>query len=652
MDRQTHTDARHRWMLEPLEPRLLLDAAAGWPGPIEGPLPSNAAAVVEPPGLLAGLGDHGGLNDDALSLLLAGGFLSSASGEPGGREAGALDDDLSRMLSTWNAAAVETPPSVVAGPVLNGGEAQRSSILSVSLTFDQDVSASLGVDDLRIDIGASGVMMDLSGLSSGDLTYDPGTNTATWDLSAVAFANGYYTGILVAEGVLGDSGAAMVEDSIFSFHRLQCDANGDAKVDDDELSIWLANYDPLGGGAKTPATGDWNGDGLVDSADMALWQQNRQPLGLSIPGQLDAEANGPYTVVVGEDLHLLAHGSQGDIALYEWDLDRDGTFDVAASEPFQDVPWDDVFNILCGGSCTIGVPYEISLRITDRLGRTAADTAMVTVLETAEQALIAIDIGTRQFAQFAFDPGAVETLRPDIFREHHFSLFDILVYLDDTGAIDMTYAFDETMNTHVITSLQAIGYEHPTTNWWHKAWYDGGWPERNAFRMDHYPFKEGMTIQIYHRDPTEISAIHDVWREEIQRKNANGGTVIVPEVIIRGASEEWHFLDVEVTAHNLRADTFQDGVITAIDTVMTLGGLGLLTYQLQWYESIGSAGIVRSHWVEEINGDRSQPQNRCGFVYEAGDLDHAFWLGNHIHIPSDWRIINSPEYVEYFWICL
>ncbi len=26
--------------------------------------------------------------------------------------------------------------------------------------------------------------------------------------------------------------------------------------------------------------------------------------------------------------------------------------------------------------------------------------------------------------------------------------------------------------------------------------------------------------------------------------------------------------------------------------------------------------------------------------------------GNHIHLPSDTRIINSPEYVLYYWICI
>jgi hypothetical protein len=42
----------------------------------------------------------------------------------------------------------------------------------------------------------------------------------------------------------------------------------------------------------------------------------------------------------------------------------------------------------------------------------------------------------------------------------------------------------------------------------------------------------------------------------------------------------------------------------------------------------------------------------CGFVYEAGSKNYRLGAGNHIHLPSDTRVLNSPEYVEFFWICL
>jgi hypothetical protein len=69
-----------------------------------------------------------------------------------------------------------------------------------------------------------------------------------------------------------------------------------------------------------------------------------------------------------------------------------------------------------------------------------------------------------------------------------------------------------------------------------------------------------------------------------------------------------------------------------------------------WYESIGSAGIVKSYWVEAIDDDRSF--ERCGFVYESGSRKFEGFIGNHIHLPSDTRVLNSPEYVKWFWICI
>ncbi|MDW7740516.1 MAG: hypothetical protein SCJ97_10775 [Bacillota bacterium] len=93
---------------------------------------------------------------------------------------------------------------------------------------------------------------------------------------------------------------------------------------------------------------------------------------------------------------------------------------------------------------------------------------------------------------------------------------------------------------------------------------------------------------------------------------------------------------------------FQPGVIIAIDTILSLGEADLLSYDLQWYESIGTAGLVKSYWVERINIDQSA--GRCRSVYEAVDELFCFFKGYHNHIPSDIRVINSPAFLEYFWI--
>jgi len=261
--------------------------------------------------------------------------------------------------------------------------------------------------------------------------------------------------------------------------------------------------------------------------------------------------------------------------------------------------------------------------------------------QTNESETEKVTIGNKAFF---YNPQKVNTTRPDLFNQHQFSLFDILVHLDQQNKIELTYHFDESMNTHIIDTING------EPNWWYEIYYSGGWPENNAFRPDHYPWKSVTTLRFYQVPTSRLENIYSTWKEEIQRLENNNKKIIIPEVIILGDSFTKTFEDVEVTAHNLRDDVFQESVITAIDVILSLGDQEKITYDLQWYDDIGSAWIVRSYWVEAIDSDTSQ--GTCGFVYEAGSLDYVGFRGNHIHLPSDFRILNSPYYVKFFWICI
>lgn len=243
--------------------------------------------------------------------------------------------------------------------------------------------------------------------------------------------------------------------------------------------------------------------------------------------------------------------------------------------------------------------------------------------------------------EFEFDPADIEPVRKDIFKDGYFSVFAVLVHLDNEGKIGMEYHFDTAMDTHVIDSING----NPT--WWYTAHYSGGWPEKNVYRMDYYPYKDNMYIRVQHVTNEVRERIHKTFKEEVERKKDK---TVIPLVIIKGIKTDLQIENVEVAAHNLRNDYFQDGVITAMDVVLSLADQGLLSYDLYWYDSIGTADIVRSFWVNRINQDESR--GRCGFVYEAGSLQYFGFKGNHIHIPADLRVIMSPEYVEFFWICL
>ncbi len=251
-----------------------------------------------------------------------------------------------------------------------------------------------------------------------------------------------------------------------------------------------------------------------------------------------------------------------------------------------------------------------------------------------------VKIGSRTFY---FDPINVQTIRPDIFKTGFFSVFDVLVYLHNQGDIQLEYHFDEAKNTHIIDSIDQ------EMDWWYQIYYSGGWPERNVFRPDHYPWKDQTTLTFFKETRERINRIYAEWEQEVLRKNDNSA-VIIPEVEIRSESFRQTFKNVTVTAHNLRNDIFQEGTITAIDVILSLADQGKITYELQYYESIGTAQVVKSYWVESINQDVAY--GRCGYVYEAGSTEFQFSSGNHIHLPSDTRVLNSPEYVDYFWICI
>jgi len=246
---------------------------------------------------------------------------------------------------------------------------------------------------------------------------------------------------------------------------------------------------------------------------------------------------------------------------------------------------------------------------------------------------------------FPFQAREVETVRPDIFRPGHFSLFDILVHLSAKGDLALDYHFDEAMDTHVIDAIDG------RSGWWYNAHYAAGWFEPNVFRMDMYPYKNNMRIRVDSEGESRLAAIHESFRREVQRLRDNGGEIVIPDLTIRAPGGRVSFQDVVVTPHNVRSDVLQPGVVTALDAIISLAEQGQISnLEVTWYERIAGAQPVDSYWVEHINQDVAV--GGCGFVYETGPRNFAGFSGTHIHIPADVRVTLSPEYALWFWICL
>ena len=245
---------------------------------------------------------------------------------------------------------------------------------------------------------------------------------------------------------------------------------------------------------------------------------------------------------------------------------------------------------------------------------------------------------------FEFDPDEVETVRLDLFQNGTYSVFDVLLHLNSTDKLNMVYHFNATMDTYVIDSLNG------KTNYWYKAFYSGGYYERNAFRIDHFPWKPGTTLLMYEESPSYINHLYSTFEEETVRLATNNGSIIIPTVTIDGNSFNLEFYNITVTAHDMRSDILQNGTITAIDIIMTLGDLGYLTYELKWFTTLRSSGYIYTYFVQKINSDETV--GRCGFLYEVGDTDFMEPGPNYIFIGADARILTSPEYLRFFWGCL
>ncbi len=243
---------------------------------------------------------------------------------------------------------------------------------------------------------------------------------------------------------------------------------------------------------------------------------------------------------------------------------------------------------------------------------------------------------------YGFNSQEVGTIRPEVFVNGTFSVFDILVHLDSKDLIEMEYHFNTSMQTHTIDSLNGMD------NWWFDIAYSGGWAEGNAFRMDLYPWKEGSSVRFLRINPIFFTNVFPGFLNEVERLEANDWEIILPQVNFDGRTFTERFTNVSVTAHNLRPDLFQNGTITAIDVILSLGDQGLLTYNLTWYDSIGTADIVRSYWVTKINDDKQA--GTCGWGYETGEL--LMTQLNDIHLPSDARVILSPEFTLWFYFCV
>ncbi len=138
-------------------------------------------------------------------------------------------------------------------------------------TFDRDVGASLGTDDIVLEN-----LTTMQTIPSSDLAlaYDPLTNTATFTYvgpgaSAIpsVLPDGDYRATLVAAGISTPQGGQLASDYVLDFFFLNGDANRDRRVNLDDFNILAANF---GQSPRDFTHGDFTYDTIVNLNDFNI----------------------------------------------------------------------------------------------------------------------------------------------------------------------------------------------------------------------------------------------------------------------------------------------------------------------------------------------------------------------------------------------
>jgi hypothetical protein len=144
----------------------------------------------------------------------------------------------------------------------------------VSFTFSADVSASITTANLSVENTSVG-----GSYSPSSVTYDSGTNTATFNFSSTApLPDGLYTAVLSgsltkdasSDLLIGSDGIAGHNYS-YQFYFLDGDFNHDGTVDTNDFNLLVENFGHTG---ATFSEGDADYSGTIDMNDYYAWMND------------------------------------------------------------------------------------------------------------------------------------------------------------------------------------------------------------------------------------------------------------------------------------------------------------------------------------------------------------------------------------------
>ena len=278
---------------------------------------------------------------------------------------------------------------------------------------------------------------------------------------------------------------------------------------------------------------------------------------------------------------------------------------------------------------------------------------------------------------YGFDPGEhnIKTIRPDIFADGYYSMFDVILAVADREGIQVNYHYDSLRKTHFITSINGVEDDY----WYHFS-YDAGSVNsreityRRQYRWDEALWRPGVWIQLVTGE--KLDEIKNESLEEIEREKNMGN--IIPDVMISINPSEYEgnpegsgritvsrtFTDVPVSAHNYRATgynspyskPFQPGIITSMDVLLSLADSGKLTLVTGVFYDHFAGNYIDSYYVVEMGfpvEGIAHSSGRQGFVYTTGNGTNYRLVNeadNKFHMTSDISVIHAPDFCRWRWI--
>jgi hypothetical protein len=155
----------------------------------------------------------------------------------------------------------------IVAPTVSAGSFLFDNNHSITFQFNEDVSGSLGADDLSVRRQG-----DLSDVSTAGVTRGYATNLATFTFPT-PLANGTYHGKLLTAGVTDAAGNAISSDGGFDFFVLAGDGNRSGTVEILDFNIIATNFGKSGKNFRE-GNYDYGADGKVDLLDFNILASN------------------------------------------------------------------------------------------------------------------------------------------------------------------------------------------------------------------------------------------------------------------------------------------------------------------------------------------------------------------------------------------